>query len=285
MNMGDAIWGGALAGVLLATSPAAAAEYGTCKFNSATLRFAGSVEQTADCLLRRGKEKGTGGESQQVPDWLVQHMSKPVSFTLAQLQAYLLSQKIDQAALGVGIAAGDSPNVRYFVIHDTSSPEIMTAETSFPANINDASWSGNNLNGWAGIANRVNLVVSRDGRSRTLQPWRALRPSPATKLEQSNLVPAARRVFVHVENIQPRLKPPGGWGWRAPNPGFGPAQEQRLALAYIVASFHAGRWLIPAYHFNVDEGLSADSRDDPQNADLASWVKQIALIEAALMSN
>jgi hypothetical protein len=61
-------------------------------------------------------------------------------------------------------------------------------------------------------------------------------------------------------------------------------QEQRLALAYIVASVRAGRWLIPAYHFNIDQGLP-NVHDDPQNVELKSWVEQIAMIAAEMGAN
>lgn len=269
---------------LAALTPAHAAEYGPCKFNSVTLRFAGTVEQTAACLLRKVRELGSGADAQPIPDWLLQRMAKPVSFTAAQLDAYLARVQIARDELTDRSALGDAPSIRYFVIHDTSSPETATTDTSFPTTINDASWPGNSLNGWTGVARKVNLIVSRDGRSRLFQPWGTPRPSPATKLEQTNFVPAARGVFVHVENIQPRLKPPGSWGWRAPVPGFGPAQEKRLALAYMVASLHAGRWLIPAYHFNIDQGLSANGHDDPQHADLATWVAELAALETEILT-
>lgn len=270
---------------LIPLTAAGAAEYGTCKFNSATLRFAGSVEQTVGCLLKKVRERGSGADAKPIPDWLLQRVVRPVGFTPKQLAAYLTREHIDVAALSGTLTLGDTPHVRYFVIHDTSSPETETASTTFPPNINEASWPGNGLGGWAGVARKVNLIISRDGRSRALQPWGTARTSPATKLEQTNFVPAARRVFVHVENIQPRLKSPGSWGWRAPMPGFGPAQEKRLALAYMVASLRAGRWLIPAYHFNIDAGLSTDAHDDPQHADLASWVTQLDALESDVLAN
>jgi hypothetical protein len=200
------------------------------------------------------------------------------------MQAYLTRQGISADELTDQIKVGDKPTLRYFVIHDTSSPEIASSGTTFPANINEASWSGNRLTGWEGIARRVNLIISRDGRSRRLSEWGAARPLPATKLEQANRVPSARPVFAHVENIQPRIRPPNSWAWRAPVPGFSPAQERRLALSYIVASMRAGRWLIPAYHFNIDEGVG-ESHDDPQHAYLASWVAEVAAVESAILTS
>lgn len=77
------------------------------------------------------------------------------------------------------------------------------------------------------------------------------------------------------------MNPDNSFFWKAPTPGFSDAQEKRLALAYIVASVRAGRWLIPAYHFNVDNGIP-DGHDDPQNTDLAAWVAKIEAIEAEI---
>ena len=265
----------------LAAQPAAGAVYGPCRFDSQTLRFGGTVAETTACLLRKVRERGSGADAQPVPSWLLDRVARPVPFTAARLERYLEAKGIAASDLTDRLVLGDTPDRRYFVIHDTSSPEIPTSGTVFPSNIDDAGYPGNNLSGWGSAAQRVNLIISRDGRSRRLQEWGASRPLPATKIEQSNRVPESRRVFVHVENIQPRIKPPGTWAWRAPQPGFSPAQERRLALAYVVASLRAGRWLIPAYHFNIDQGLP-DVHDDPQHADLASWVEKVAAIEAEI---
>lgn len=269
-------------GVLVVGSPAQSQAIGGCRFDPQTLRFAGSVADTAKCLLRRVRDRGSGADEQPIPAWLLERITRPVSFTPEQLRTYLRSQEIDPAALTVNVAVGDRPQVRYFVIHDTSSPEIASSGTQFPANIDQPSYSGNNLSGWQNLRQRVNLIVSRDGRSRTFVDWGADRSLPATKIEMNSRVPRARPIFVHVENVQPRIKPPGSWAWRAPDPGFSRAQEQRLALAYIVASARAGRWLIPAYHFNIDQRLP-DVHDDPQHANLASWVAHVQAIEAEVV--
>lgn len=265
----------------ISTAPAEATVYGPCRFDSETLRFGGTVAETTACLLRKVRERGSGADPQPVPEWLLARVATPFPFSPAQIRRYLEAQGIASSDLTDRLVVGDTPDRRYFVIHDTSSPEIGGAGAVFPPNMDQPSYSGNNLGGWAGIARRVNLIISRDGRSRRLQEWGASRPLPAVKIEQANRAPAARRVFVHVENIQPRIKPPGSWAWRAPVPGFAPAQERRLALAYVIASMRAGRWLIPAYHFNIDQGLP-DVHDDPQHADLASWVAQIQEVESAI---
>lgn len=261
--------------------PARAESFGGCGFNSQTLRFAGTVAETTACLLRKVKPKGTGASAQPVPAWLAERVTRPVAFTAPKLRAYLQSRGIDPADLGGPIAIGDASGRRYFVIHDTSSPEEPgTSANDFPANIDSPAYRGNRLSpGWVGTSKRVNLIISRDGRSRTFNDWAAARPKAGVKIE--NRVSGARSVFVHVENVQPRIKPPNIFAWIAPVPGFTAAQEERLALAYVVASARAGRWMIPAYHFNIDEGLP-DGHDDPQNVDLASWAAKVAAIEAAV---
>ena len=259
-------------------NPTMAATLGPCSFDSKALRFAGTAAQTAECLLKRVRAKGGGSDLQPIPDWLSQRVLQPFPFNAEQVGRYLTAQGISSSEISDRIVAGDASGVRYFVIHDTSSPEIVYPSTTFPDDMNTPSWAGNRLQGWPGLAQRVNLLIARDGASRVLRPWGAVRSSPATKLEQTSNVAAAKPLFVHVENIQPRIKPQGSWGWKAPEPGLGPNQEQRLALAYIMASLHAGRWLIPAYHFNIDQGFD-DVHDDPQNMDLKSWVDRISSIE------
>ncbi|GAA4803695.1 hypothetical protein [Lysobacter hankyongensis] len=248
---------------------------GGCRFDTTTLRFAGTPEAQTVCLLRKVKPKGSGAVVQPIPPWLLARVGKPIDLEVVQVQRYLDRNAIGSADLGGPLASGDASTRRYFVIHDTSSPELPNA-SAFPVEIDLPGHWTNRLTGWDGLSNKVNLIISRDGRSRTFLDWAADRPRSATKVEvQFN---AARRVFVHVENIQVRMKPPGSWAWRAPDPGFGAAQTQRLALAYIVASLRAGRWLIPAYHFNIDEGIP-DGHDDPQNVDLADWVSRAEQIE------
>lgn len=267
---------GILTATMIASQSVWAAQLiGGCKFDPATLNFAGTPEEQAACLLRKVKHHGSGSTPQPVPSWLLQRIGRPFPLTVVQVQAYLDRKQIRSADLGGPLALGDTPARRYFVIHDTSSPELPNAP-AFPAEIDLPDHWTNRLSGWEGVAKKVNLIISRDGRSRTLQNWGANRPKSATKIEVK--FNAIRRAFVHVENVQVRMKPPGTWAWRAPNPGFGPAQEQRLALAYVVSSLRAGRWLIPAYHFNIDQGLP-DGHDDPQNTDLASWVSKIEAID------
>lgn len=268
--------------LLIPTHGAKAQTFGGCAFSKATLRFAGTVEETTRCLLRKVRVRGSGADVQPIPAWLTERVGQPFTLNPAQVKRYLQdSGVLDQVTATV--TAADKPSVRYFVIHDTSSPE--EPGEAFPANLDSSAYSGNNLaTGFAGVRNKVNLIIARDGRSRALVGWGNVPRDAAIKIESPNRAPAAKAVFVHVENVQPRLKPAGSsWFWKAPVPGLTSAQETRLAVAYIVASMRAGRWLIPAYHFNIDQGLP-QAHDDPQNMDLASWAGKLRTIEAAIVA-
>jgi hypothetical protein len=254
-------------------SPADAKTIGICGFDTAKYTFRGTPGEQAACLLRLVKPKGTGSSPQSIPAWLASRVGQQTKVTVGALEAYLGKANISADEIGGPASAADISDKRYFVIHDTSSPEL-TEVSHFPTNINSAEWPGNHLTGWADTAKRVNVIINRVGASRTLANFNAARPNAATKLEQANKHPAAKRYFLHVENIQPRIKPAGSWGHQAPEPGFSPPQLQRLALVYVAASVRAGHWLVPAFHFNVDIGMG-DAHDDPQKFVLAYWVAAI----------
>ena len=259
---------------------ATATDYGGCKFNSNTLRFSGTATEQANCLLRKVIPKGKGSTAQPIPDWLVTHIDKSVALPLTKLIKYLASNGIAHTDLGGTIVSGDAVELRYFVIHDTSYPEVLGA---FPSNIDDAAYVGNHFNIWSDLKNKVNLIVSRDGRSHLFNDFKAHRSEAGVKIETMSRVPQSRKVFAQVENVQPRIKPLDSFAWIAPSPGFSIKQEKRLALIYIVSSVRAGRWLIPAYHFNIDQGIP-NGHDDPQNTDLARWVGDISAIETEIMN-
>lgn len=264
--------------LFVAATGAYAAEKGLCRFNTATLAFAGDAPAQADCLLRFVKFKGSGSTPQAIPAAIRSRVWEPVDLSLTQLHTCLTGKNLPVAEFGTASAIGtEAKKLKYFVIHDTSSPEFSTT-AGFPPNINMESWSGNQIStGWVDLKDRVHFIVNRTGKSRVLTPLGAARAKPATKLEQTSQHSAARPVFVHVENIQPRLKPPGSWGHTAPDPGFSEAQMTRLAQIYVGASVVAGNWLIPAFHFNIDAQLypGVDVHDDPQSFNLPAFAAKV----------
>lgn len=254
---------------------------GLCRFDTTILRFQGTAKEQTQCLMRFVKYKGTGSTVQTIPEVLLSRVGNPTDITIAQLKSCL-----SNAGIALSEVSGDptvtskSKKLVYFVVHDTSSPEYAKS-AGFPANINDAAWSGNNLSiGHSGLTSRVNFVINRVGSSRTTTLLGETRAKPATKLEMTSQVSASRPLFAHVESIMPRLKPTGSWAHISPTPAFTDAMMERLAWIYVVASVRAEKWLIPAQHFNIDSNLYAgvDVHDDPQGFDLPHWGEKIAKV-------
>jgi hypothetical protein len=261
--------------------PALAAKAGLCGFDPKQLSFDGTPDVQAACLLRRVRPQGAGSDPQPIPDWLSQRVAKKVEIGPAALNKYLAGQKITADKVGGPIQ--EKPDLgerKYFVIHDTSYPEYKgTSVADFPPDLNAETWDGNTLTGWVDVSRKVNAITNRSGDSRTFNDFAATRPETGVKLELKQFYPSSKKLFLHVENIQPRVKPPKTWAHIAPDPGFTPAQLKRLALLYLTASVRSGLWLIPALHFNIDDKLplkkGQSGHDDPQNFDLAAWVKAI----------
>lgn len=264
--------------LLTHVSEAFAERIGLCGFDKTELNFRGNVAEQTSCLLRFVHKQAAGSSVQPIPAVIADRVAKPTDISITQLSDCLTKLGVDAADVGGALVANQATAKRqYFVIHDTSSPELA-APASFPSNINEASWRGNNISrGWDDMSGRVNVLVNRVGASRTMTDISAVRSKPAVKLEQTSQVKASRPLFVHVESIQPRIRPVGSWGHVAPDPGFSDAQLERLALVYIVASVRSGHWLIPAFHFNIDSDLyrGVDVHDDPQAFDLAKWSTKI----------
>jgi hypothetical protein len=241
-----------------------------CVFSEANLQFSGTPAQQAACLLRKVKELGNVDDAPaSLPEFLANNVGNPVNFRRAQLQSYLSLKGIAAADIGGSLDTGVSTTsngtkARYFVIHDTSD-ELK--QNSFPANINDASWPGNNL------ANRktspAHVFINRLGQSKTIHNYS--QASRATKRERK---PIMKGLFLHHENIQPRIKGAFKFAAVGPDPGFTGVQLERLAVCYVAASLRAGNWLIPAFHCVLDLGIS-DGHDDPQNFDLFQWVAAV----------
>ena len=269
-------WGVTLLTAFLAT-PTLSADLGLCKFSTETMQFRGTTVDQTNCLLRKVKPQGAGSTAQKIPKWLLDNVGRDTSITPKQMSTFLITNRIQPSHVGGIVSHVDLTRARYFVIHDTSSPAFAT----FPADINDSTWSGNDLHSFKTreIAKKINIVTNRVGESMTLQDLSTERQSPATKLEESGVAPKSKNYFIHVENVQPREKPAGSWPWVAPTPGFTPPQINRLALIYVVSSVRAGHWLTPAYHFNIDSrATSREPHDDPQGFNLDDWITAVSSI-------
>lgn len=268
-----------------------AAERNVCKFDNTALKFAGDAGTQAKCLLRPVKKGGALGPAlQELPSPLAALVDKPVTVSKASLRSYLQGKTIAEADIGgsldqpVSRAGNGGPFATYFVIHDTSTPNCSDKDSrcvklgELPANLNDATWRYNTTSlilRYESGNPVAHVFVARTGASKTgfdfRERWNAV------KLE--GLVPDGRAtgLFLHIENVQPRIGDPAipAEGKKpndlvAPNPGFSDPQYERLALVYIAASVRRGSWLIPAFHAVIDSGLR-NAHDDPQNFDLKKW--------------
>jgi hypothetical protein len=203
-----------------------------------------------------------------------------------QFRAYLVTHGIRESEIGgsldrpVSRTNNNDPSselVRYFIIHDTSTPNLGTAP--FPVDINQASWL---YNDFARYGSPSHVIVNRLGQSVTRvdfgQPWRS------TAFE-SNAVCGLNRckgLFLAVELVQPRRckgsdvacgRVPPVNDAIAPEPGFSNSQLERLAVVYVAASLRRGKWLIPAFHVSLDQEVG--DHDDPQNFSLDNWARQL----------
>lgn len=274
---------------LILTTDARAATIGRCAFDTETLEFAGTPIEQARCLLApvavAGKISDPPARLGQV---LEARVGKPVRIDREKLGSMLAGAGLGDmvGTLGRPVSRADSGaaaahSARYFVIHDISQ---KLSEPPFPSNddpkINRLGYTYKDGT-WV-----AHIFVNRLGQTRVgydfEKPWRA------TKLESDKygVGKRTRGLFLHVELNQPRLRDPAIAADNdrlAPSPGFTPAQYDRLALLYIVASSRAGRWIVPAYHAVVDAGVVAGGHDDPQNFDRgvfeAALLKRLSEVE------
>jgi hypothetical protein len=262
--------------ILIALSPvlASSAAESPCPFDETKSEFAGTPLEQAKCLLRPVSEYGHLGQPLAIlPAPLESLIGQPFKLDKAVLQRYLDIRKIDESSIGGAIT--NVLRAKYFVIHDTSTPNYH--DQPFPDNINDSDWRLNDLSRWRSNA-VAHFFVNRLGQSIAghplTTPWRA------TKFETKELKEKSRGLFVHTELIQPRHADPHGRPGNdgiAPIPGFTEAQLDRLALLYVVASAEHGQWMVPAFHATLDAGIP-DAHDDPQNFDLDLWAKRLGVL-------
>lgn len=254
---------------------------GFCKFDPATLSFAGSPAEQARCLLNPVQPVGRLGPAlETLPEAISVRVGSARDLPLRETLEALLRERnaprdlIATLADPVSHAHDNDPLSRsatYVVLHDTSTPNYRTQP--WPVSIDDDP-KINNLARYQcdNDIERAHVFINRQGAILLAHdftvPWRA------TKFETAqNFGSALKGLFLHVELIQPR-RALRGYGRRndflAPDPGFSQAQYDSLALVYAVASRRAGFWLIPAFHSVLDEGIR-NKHDDPQNFRLESF--------------
>jgi hypothetical protein len=255
---------------------------GPCSFDPETLSFAGTPAEQAMCLMRGMDEtRNLAPPLQTLPAALTTRMGQTTGLPSREVLSEFLSRQNLEWDFAAHLWQPDShardddaaaPEARYFVIHDTSGPNYR--RRAFPDDI-DSDAGFNNLanfacsDGWG----KAHVVVNRAGGMLVDHdfaiPWRE------TKFEQAaNFNGALKGLFLHIELIQPRRTGPRGGDSRSPDPAFSPAEYDRLALLYTIASVRAGRWLIPAFHAALDANIR-DGHDDPLNFDIGSFAASL----------
>lgn len=248
-----------------------------------------SIDQSR-CLLRPVRKGAVlGPERSTLPNTLATILAaSSMSIGRDQFRRYLKVKGISESTIGGSLDeplsrannnAAQAEPARYFIIHDTSTPNY--GEAPFPSDIDAATWGGNVLDRWLKGEPLAHVFINRTGASVTpvdfSQPWR----STAYESKQCGL--PCKGLFVGVELVQPRRSDPSGPRGNdmlAPANGFTEPQLERLAVVYIAASVRRGKWLIPAFHAVLDTDIPG-GHDDPQNFDLERWDRQLAkVIEA-----
>ncbi len=128
-----------------------------------------SIDQSR-CLLRPVlKGAVLGPVRATLPDTLAMILAaNSMSITRDQFRRYLNLKGISEDEIGGSLdspvsrannnAAQGEP-VRYFIIHDTSTPNYLGAP--FPADIDASSWEGNRLNRWLKGEPLAHVFISR----------------------------------------------------------------------------------------------------------------------------
>lgn len=243
------------------------------------------------CLLRPVlKGAALGPVRTSLPETLSKVLAQnSLSISRDQFRRYLNLNGISEAEIGGSLDApvsrannnaSQAEPARYFIIHDTSTPNLLGAP--FPNDIDAPSWEGNRLNRWLIGEPLAHVFINRTGGSVTpvdfSQPWRS------TAYESRGCGLPCKGLFLGVELVQPRRSDPNGPAGNdmlAPVNGFTEPQLERLAVVYIAASLRRDKWLIPAFHAVLDADVSG-GHDDPQNFDLARWDRQLAKVMAAI---
>src|SRR6516164_8728580 len=258
---------------------------GVCAFDPETLSYAGTPVQQAMCLMRSmDVSRNLLPRLSSLPAPLAIRIGQTTGLPSRATLSNYLAQQDPEGALGdylwlpVSRAHNndlDSPMARYFVIHDTSGPNY--GHRPFPDDINESPRLNDLHNfycsdGWG----KAHVFISRTGALLVGHDysiaWRE------TKFEQAaEFSGALQGLFLHNELIQPRRSVPGHGGRndaRTPDPAFTPAQYDRLALVYVIASVRAERWLVPAFHAAIDAQIP-DGHDDPLNFDIDSFARSL----------
>lgn len=242
-----------------------------CAFNNEKKMYEGSKIEQASCLLRKVSRFGKISSEEYLPETIKSKLIKgDLDYTLNEIKMYILDKSInDIDNLGGSIEESLHEKTRYFIIHDTSTPNF--GASNFPENINTTERKWNDLDRYR---DKAHVFINRLGNSLTKNDLS--KNYRTTKFENKRL--DRKNIAVGIELVQPRRAYPPGSDRNndalSPDPGFTKKQMERLALIYYAASIRANEFLIPAFHAVIDIGMDSP-HDDPQNFSLDEWDKSL----------
>lgn len=250
-----------------------------CGFDFGRQRYAGSDLEQARCLLPefvgpKGVRVPPGPPRRGLGEPLETLVGTRVSLDGRALRAFLASEGVGALARTldrpVSSTARGTP-ARYFVIHGTND-NVVTKP--FPAD--DAPMMTRLGLTWEdGRTWRAHAWVNRLGAIRATYDFGHRPTRSSTKFEAAHN--ELWGLFLHTEVTQPRKAPASSpkSDIYVPVPAFTQAQYRAVAVLYTSASFRAGRWLVPAYHVAIDQGIP-NAHDDPQHFSLEQFSAALA---------
>src|SRR6516225_8970605 len=226
---------------------------GVCAFDPETLSYAGTPVQQAMCLMRgMDVSRNLLPRLSSLPAPLAIRIGQTTGLPSSATLSNYLAQQDPEGALG------DYLWLPVSRAHNNDSPRLNDLHNFYCSD------------GWG----KAHVFISRTGELLVGHDysvaWRA------TKFEKAaEFGGALQGLFLHNELIQPRGSVPRHRDdARTPDPAFTPAQYDRLALVYVIASVRAERWLVPAFHAAIDAQIP-DGHDDPLNFDIDSFARSL----------
>ena len=242
-----------------------------CGFDFGRGQYAGSDLEQARCLVPefigpRTVRVAPGPPRRSLGQPLETLVGTGVSLDKRAVAAFLRSERLGALAEGLDrplsrTARGDP--ARYFVVHGTND-NVVTKP--FPADDAPA-MTRLGLTWEDGRTWRAHAWVNRLGAVRVTYDFGRRPTRSSTKFEAAHN--ELWGLFLHTEVTQPRKAPASSptSDIYVPVPAFTQAQYRAVAVLYMVASVRAGRWLVPAYHVAIDQGIPG-GHDDPQHFSL-----------------
>ncbi|MCT4534385.1 MAG: hypothetical protein N4A52_03555 [Halodesulfovibrio sp.] len=258
-----------------------------CYWNSGTMLFSGDAVGQALCLTPAvGANGGVGGIDEGLPSTLDELVGREFDFSRDAIEAYVAAHGLREnevgGALGLRVSRARGEPAVYFVVHDSNGPDFgsrrFSPDINVSARINDLHQFGR----------RWHVLIGRNGESATLIDF--FSPLRSTYFETRGSAAQKKGRFLHVGLLQPirtyakdTVKKQNAL---IPQPAYTNDQYRRLAQVYVIASFRAERWLIPAFAAQLNKcAQSPVFLGGPKGFDLAKWAKALRSVYREIYSS